>query len=73
MNNFEIALKFSACAEKYTESKLGCLGRTTCLAWVAMNCPAPSPLPAFFFVQNALPPLASNFTLLHDEAGGGCY
>ena len=36
MNNFEIALKFSARAEKYTESTLGCLRRNTCLTWIAL-------------------------------------
>ena len=40
MNNFEIALKFSARAEKYTESTLGCLRRNTCLTWIAEHCPA---------------------------------
>ena len=50
MNNFEIALKFSARAEKYTESTLGCLRRNTCLTWIALpSFPTlfPPPLPSF--------------------------
>ena len=52
MNNFEIALKLIARREKYTESKLACLRRSTCLAWVAMNCPAslPASLPSSFLL-----------------------
>ena len=52
MNNFEIALKLIARREKYTESKLACLRRSTCLAWVAMNFPAslPASLPSSFLL-----------------------
>ena len=67
MNNFEIALKFSARAEKYTESTLGCLRRNTCLTWIAL--PPPPFLPSFF-VQNASTPMGSNLTRQYDEAGG---
>ena len=49
MNNFEIALKFSARAEKYTESTLGCLRRNTCLTWIALpSFPTLFPPPSFF-------------------------
>ena len=48
MNNFEIALKFSVRAEKYTESTLGCLRRNTCLIWIALpSFPALFPPPSF--------------------------
>ena len=73
MNNFEIALKFSARAEKYTESTLGCLRRNTCLTWIALpSFPAlfPPPFLPSFFVQNASTPLGSNLTRQYDEAGG---
>ena len=43
MNNYEIVLKFSVCAEKYTESKLGYLRKSACLTWVAINYPPPPP------------------------------
>ena len=49
MNNFEIALKFSARAEKYTQSTLGCLRRNTCLTWIALpSFPALCPPPPSF-------------------------
>ena len=49
MNNFEITLKFSARAEKYTESTLGCLRRNTCLTWIALpSFPALFPPPPSF-------------------------
>ena len=73
MNNFEIALKFGARAEKYTESTLGCLRRNTCLTWIALpSFPTLFPPPSFlsFFVQNASTPLGSNLTRQYDEAGG---
>ena len=73
MNNFEIALKFSARAEKYTESTLGCLRRNTCLTWIALpSFPTlfPPPFLPSFFVQNASTPLGSNLTRQYDEAGG---
>ena len=54
MNNFEIALKFSARAEKYTESTLGCLRRNTCLTWIAL----PS-FPALFPPPPSFPPSLS--------------
>ena len=41
MNNCEIVLKFSVCAEKYTESKLGYLRKSACLTRVAINYPPP--------------------------------
>ena len=52
MNNFEIALKFSARAEKYTESTFECLRRNRCLTWFALPSfptlfPPPPPLPSF--------------------------
>lgn len=43
MNNCEIVLKFSVCAEKYTESKLGYLRKSACLTRVAINYPPPPP------------------------------
>ena len=63
MKNFEIALKRCARVKKYTESKLGCLGRTTCLTWVAMNCLASLPSSCLLLCPNASLPLGSNFTL----------
>ena len=61
MNNFEIALKFNPRAEKYTESTLRCLRRSTCLTCIALPSFPTSPfLPSFFFVQNASMPLGSN-------------
>ena len=73
MNNFEIALKFGARAEKYTESTFECLRRNRCLTWIALpSFPTlftPPFLPSFF-VQNASTPLGSNVTRQYDEAGG---
>ena len=61
MKNFEIALKFNPRAEKYTESTLRCLRRSTCLTCIALpSFPTPPFLPSFFFVQNASTPLGSN-------------